>query len=374
MSRAHQADDAGMTLSAIPGSVHIIGSGLIGTSLGLALARAGIDVTLADLDETHLAQAIELGAGRRRSPADDPPFLVVAATPPGRVGMVLAEAAATWENSTLTHVGSVQSATLTDAIARGVPRQRLVGGHPMAGREISGPSGARADLFDDRVWVICPTDDGDPDRVEQVVSMARSCGSTVVRMDPEAHDAAVAVISHTPQVLASALAGRLVDVDDTVVELSGQGLRDMTRIAASDSALWAEILELNAATVANVLGEVISDLDRIAGALRSAVREGDDGQTVDELLRRGVDGQARIPGKHGGRGGDYEIVSVMVKDEPGELASLFVAAGALGVNLEDVRIEHVLGRPSGLIDLSVRPQVAELLREGLMRQGFDVRG
>lgn len=356
----------------VPPRVHIVGTGLIGTSLGLALARAGVDVSLADTDEINLSVAVDRGAGRLRSPSDPAPQVVIAATPPAQVGAVLAEAAAQWSDATLTHVASVQSATMSDALSRGVPTERLVGSHPMAGREITGPTGARADLFDDRVWVICPAADVDPVHAVRVSGLARACGSTVVDMQPEDHDAAVAVISHAPQVLASALAGRLVGVDGSVVGLAGQGLRDMTRIAGSDPGLWSEILELNAQSVSEVLDAVKSDLDQIISALRAS--DGiQDQKAVNDLLLRGVAGQARIPGKHGGRGGDYEVVSVMVKDEPGELASLFVAAGALEVNLEDVRIEHVLGRPSGLIDLSVRPQVATRLREGLTREGFDVR-
>lgn len=362
----------------VSGSVHIIGSGLIGTSIGLALTRVGVDVTLADRDETVLAEAIGLHAGRRRTPEDADPLIVVAATPPAKVGEVLADAAAQWPDATLTHVASVQSETLSDATRRGVPAERLVGSHPMAGREVSGPAGARADLFDDRVWVVCSSGDTDPARAEQIGSLARACGSTVIDMEPTDHDAAVAVISHAPQVLASVLAGRLAEVEDSVVELAGQGLRDMTRIAGSDPSLWSEILTLNAGSVSDVLSAVIADLDRIVDDLRQAAigggSDGDPERQAQALLARGVAGYARIPGKHGGRGGEFEIVSVMVKDEPGELASLFVAAGGLGVNLEDVRIEHVLGRPSGLIDLSVRPQVAERLREGLTQEGFDVRG
>jgi prephenate dehydrogenase len=350
-------------------SVHIVGTGLIGTSLGLALRRIGIDVSLSDRDDGALGEAIDLGAGRRREAHDQAPDVVVAATPPARVGEVLADAGRTWPDATLTHVASVQSQTQIDALNTGAPADRLVGGHPMAGREVSGPQGGRADLFDDRVWVVCPAPGCEPKRTQQVRELARICGARPFEMSVADHDAAVAVISHAPQVLASALAGRLVDAPDDVIVLSGQGLRDMTRIAGSSPQLWEEILRWNAASVSAVLTTIVEDLRHLIDDLAGS---GDFDQTR-ELLSRGVIGQARIPGKHGGRDGDYEVVSVMVKDEPGQLASLFVAAGDLGINLEDVRIEHVLGRPSGLIDLSVKPQVIDRLREGLTRQGFDVR-
>ncbi len=349
--------------------VHVAGTGLIGTSIGMALGRIGVEVTLADRDERVLAEAIGMGAGRPRTDDDRHPDVVIAATPPGRVVEVLSRAAQLWPDATLTHVASVQSQTQIDALDAGVPASRLVGGHPMAGREVSGPRGGRADLFDDRAWVVCPAPGCDLARVDQVRELARICGSRPLDMSVDDHDAAVAVVSHAPQVLASVLAGRLVDASDDVVALAGQGFRDMTRIAGSNPDLWAEILRWNAPSVGAVITGVADDLRQLVDALDASA----DPEGVNDLLVRGVLGQSRIPGKHGGRDGVYEVISVMVKDEPGQLASLFVAAGDLGVNLEDVRIEHVLGRPSGLIDLSVAPQVADSLRAGLTRQGFDVR-
>ena len=353
------------------GSVHIIGTGLIGTSVGLALRRAGIDVTISDREPATQAEAEALGAGRGRLPDDPAPSIVIVATPPASVGQVLAQAAVQWPAATLTDVSSVKSSTLADALSRGVPGERLVGGHPMAGREVSGPAGGRSDLFDDRVWVVCPTQASESARIAEIDLLARSCGAVTVTMSPESHDTAVAVTSHAPQVLASVLAARLMSEDEQVIALAGQGLRDMTRIADSDPVLWEGILTWNGDRVHQVLVDVIAELQSLSQELSEV--NGTESAAVVDVLKRGVEGRSRIPGKHGGSGRDFEIVSVMVKDEPGELASLFVAAGDLGVNLEDVRIEHVLGRPSGLIDLSVRPQVAQALRDGLTEGGFDVR-
>jgi prephenate dehydrogenase len=361
-------------MSSNASSVHIIGCGMIGTSLGLALRRVDWDVTLEDVDPRSVDEAIAIGAGRRRTADEGEPDVVVAATPPGQVGEVLAAAAATWTNATLTHVASVQTRTQDDAVQRGVPARRLVGGHPMAGREISGPQGGRADLFDDRVWVVCPAPTCAPDRVDQVRQMVRLCGARPVDMSVHDHDSAVAMISHTPQVLASVLAGRLVDAPDDVVALAGQGFRDMTRISSSNPDLWEEILRWNATSVTAVISGISEELSQLVADL--SVHDDPPAHRVDavrDVLARGVRGHARIPGKHGERDRPFEVISVMVKDEPGQLARLFVAAGELGVNLEDVRIEHVMGRPSGLIDLSVQPHSAAHLRDGLMGQGFDVR-
>lgn len=348
------------------GPVLVVGTGLVGASVGLALRRVGVEVLLDDADAANLAHAIERGAGRALD--GTAPQIVVVAVPPDVAGAVMAAQAERWPHATITDVTSVKDLPLREATTAG-GATRVVGGHPMAGREVSGPAGARADLFDDRVWVVTPLPGSDPERVATVGDLARACGAVTVTMSPVEHDAAVALTSHTPQVLASVLAGLLVDVDAQSVGVSGQGLRDMTRIADSDPVLWGAILRANAGPVARVLKAMVERLDAVAVGLL------DDGSVteVDEALRRGAIGRARIPGKHGTDASTYAVVPVMVRDEPGELARLFVAAGELGINLEDVRIEHVLGRPSGLIDLSVRPEVGEALARGLRAQGFDVR-
>ncbi|MEY4171139.1 MAG: hypothetical protein RLZ94_2212, partial [Actinomycetota bacterium] len=225
---------------------------------------------------------------------------------------------------------------------------------------------ARHDLFDDRVWVVAPLPQSDPHRVEEIRDLAVTCGAVPVVMTPQEHDRAVALTSHAPQVLSSLLAARLLDAEPEAVAVSGQGLRDMTRIAASDPDLWRAILGANAESVVGVLEAYARDLDDVITRLRHQ----DD---VAEALARGVEGRQRIPGKHGAAAAAYDLVPVIIRDEPGELGRLFVAAGDLDVNLEDVRIDHVLGKPSGLVELSVRPEVTTRLVAGLRSLGFEVR-
>jgi len=272
-------------------------------------------------------------------------------------------------DATITDVTSVKVLPLADAVREGGDARRLVGSHPLAGRELSGPEAARLDLFDDRAWVVCPSDEADPDRVQEVIDLVITCGGVPLRMDPREHDRAVALTSHAPQVLSSLIAARLLDADPDAVTVSGQALKDMTRVAQSDPALWQAILRANAESVAEVLGALAADLDAVVADLRT----GDTGQATLDALSRGVAGRQRVPGKHGTAAAAYDVVTVQVADKPGELASLFVAAGDLGVNLEDVRIDHVLGKPSGLIELSVRPDVSTTLSAGLRERGFDVR-
>ena len=349
----------------IAGPVLVIGSGLLGASVGLALRRAGVQVWLDDADPTALAEAVARGAGDPWAPGVGEPRLVVVAVPPAAAGEVMARASA-WEAATITDVTSVKSEPLAAAVAAGADPGRLVGGHPMAGRETAGAAAARHDLFDDRVWVLTPLAETATDRADEVRDLAITCGAVPVVMAPEEHDRAVALTSHAPQVISSLLAARLLDADADAVSVSGQGLRDMTRIAGSDPALWRAILRSNASAVADVLEAYARDLDDAIARLRSR----DD---VMGMLEQGAAGRQRIPGKHGAEATAFDIVPVIVRDEPGQLGSLFVAAGQLDVNLEDVRIDHVLGKPSGLIELSVRPEASARLVEGLRSLGFDVR-
>jgi prephenate dehydrogenase len=351
----------------VRGPVLVIGSGLLGASIGLALRRAGVPVWLDDVDADVLAEAIGRGAGAPWEPGLGEPALVVVAVPPSSAGAVMARATG-FPGATVTDVTSVKAVPLAEAIASGADQKRLVGGHPMAGREMSGPAAARVDLFDDRPWVVTPLAGTAPERIQDVVDLATTCGGLALVMNPTEHDEAVALTSHAPQVISSLLAARLVDADARAVAVSGQGLRDMTRIAASEPALWQEILSANADSVVGVLDAFAKDLSTFVTDLR-----GGDRRDVGDALRRGAQGRERIPGKHGDAATAYDVVSAVVKDEPGELARLFVAAGELGVNLEDVRIDHVLGKPSGLIELSVRPESSARLRDGLTALGFDVR-
>lgn len=359
----------------VAGPVLVVGAGLMGSSVGLALRRAGVEVQLDDADPAVLAEAVARGAGEVRGSASPAPRIVVVAVPPSAVGAALAAVSRDWPAATVTDVTSVKARPLAGALALGADPVRLVGGHPMAGREVSGPAAARADLLDDRVWVLAPLDATAPERLADARALALTCGAVPVVMTPEDHDRAVALTSHGPQVMASLLAARLVDAAEGDVEVSGQGLRDVTRIAGSDPSLWREILAANAGPVADVLEGVAGDLDRVTHALRSLAdgTDTDASGVVEDTLRRGRAGRARVPGKHGARAADYAGVPVQVADAPGELARLFTAAGDAGVNLEDVRIEHVLGRPSGLVELSVRPEDGARLAESLRARGFDVR-
>lgn len=349
------------------GPVLVIGAGLIGGSIGLSARRAGVEVLLEDADPVSVRTAVSMGAGRELDATI--PELVVVAVPPSAAGAVLTEAARRFPTATITDVTSVKGPVLDLARAAGADMTRVVGGHPMAGRETAGPGSARADLFDDRMWIVTAVDESSAERVEQVRDLARLCGAYPIDMSAAEHDAAVALISHVPQVLSSALAGQLQAAPEEHVVIAGQGLRDMTRIAGSDSALWSDILSANSMNVRAALAGIITALQGLHDDLGRAAAP----EAAREFLERGGAGRSRIPGKHGSADREFIEVMVMIADKPGELARLFGAVGEVDVNLEDVRIEHVLGKPSGLVGLFVTPEAVPVLVQGLQEREFDVR-
>ncbi|HJU96642.1 MAG TPA: prephenate dehydrogenase, partial [Jiangellaceae bacterium] len=272
-----------------------------------------------------------------------------------------------------TDVASVKVMPATRVRKLATEPGRYVGGHPMAGREISGPGSALVDLFAGRPWVLCPDEGTDPHAVTRALAVARLVGALPVTMPAADHDAAVALVSHAPHLVAALIAGRLAGAPDHEIRLAGPGVSDVTRVAAGDPVLWTEILAANAAAVADVLADLRADLDRALVALASpAAPSGRD--DLAQLLRSGAEGRGRLPGKHGTPPTDYATVAVVVDDRPGQLAALFADAGRAGVNVEDVRIEHSPGQPVGTVELDVRPGADAALTAALQAAGWRVRG
>ena len=366
--------------AALPQRVHIIGSGLIGTSLAMVLVRAGLSVSVADSSPTNEALAADLSGARRG--AGEEVDLVVVATPPDVTAGVVLDALARWPGAIVTDVASVKGMVRAELDARRVPGiERYVGGHPMAGRERSGAIAARIDVFEGRPWVVAMTPDTDPAGVALVRGVAEAAGAVVRALSPLEHDAAVAVVSHVPQVAASLGAARLAERSEDAVGLSGTGVRDVTRIAASDPVLWTQILTGNAGAVARELRALAGDLDRVISALEELADGTRSDGHVEAPGARGVlartiaagnTGHARIPGKHGAAPTAYALVTVLIPDEPGQLGRLFRDVGDAGINLEELNLEHNLGQPFGQLELSVVPAVAGELTEVLRARGWSV--
>ncbi len=374
---ASAADSSNGSGVATPGPVRIVGTGLIGTSLGLALRAQGIPVTLTDASPTACTLARDLGAGVVATPEDPEPELVVVAAPPDVVSTVVAAELAAHPGAVVTDVASVKRAILDELTRSGADIGRYVGSHPMAGRERSGAISGRADLFQGRPWVVVAHDASRPGAAERVTALARAVGAAPVAMPAREHDEAVAAVSHVPQIAASLVAARLRDLSTEAVGLAGQGVRDVTRIAASDPTLWTQIFVGNAAAVARVLTEMHLSLGAVIDALESLADDPDadapgSRSALAALMADGNAGHARIPGKHGAAPSVLATVTVLIPDEPGTLGRLFADVGDEGVNIEDVRMEHAVGRLVGVVELLVEPAEVEPLRTGLTARGWNV--
>lgn len=353
----------------VRGTVRIVGSGLLGSSIGHALVARGIDVALDDTSPSQLRLAIDYGAGRRPRDDDDPSLIVVA-VPPDVTADVIERELARHPNAVVTDVASVKLEPLRDLRARGVDLTHYIGSHPLAGRERGGAISARADIFVGRPWVVCRDEETSAADLALVEGLALDLGATPLEMTPEDHDRAVALVSHVPQLVASLLAGRFVDAPDGSLRLAGQGVRDTTRIAASAPELWVQILGANAEPVVDVLDALAADLTAVAAALREPDAPGSR-RAVADTIRRGNDGVERLPGKHG-QNRRFEQVVVMVDDTPGQLGRLFGELGELEVNVEDLRLEHSPGAQFGLAEISVVPSAVRRAVDGLEARGWKI--
>ncbi|MET8948660.1 prephenate dehydrogenase [Streptomyces sp. NPDC004542] len=348
-------------------SATVIGTGAIGTSVALALTRTGVSVHLNDVNSTAARTAEAMGAGSLHAP-DGQVDLAILAVPPTRIATELARAQHSGLARAYTDVASVKARPHHELLGVSADPSTYVGGHPLAGTERSGPLAGRADLFERRPWVLTPSAHTDQGVLNRALELVALCAGTPVIMEPAAHDHAVALTSHAPHLISSLMAARLEHATDASVRVSGQGLRDVTRIAAGDPVLWREILHANADAVADVLNAYADDLNRVITALRDLADADPAVQKrattdLEELLLQGNQGRARIEHKPGTSLADLAAISVAISDEPNSLARVFTAVGEVGVNIEDIRIEHSPGQGQGLVELLVhRSSAAELCR------------
>ena len=385
------SDGVGARVVQTAGPVLIIGSGLLGASLGLALRAGGVRVYLEDASPTSLRLASDVGAGQAfgdvlaeagvrpndcgsDTPSYKAPSIVVVATPPDVADRVIVESLLRFPDAIVTDVASVKDAVVADVL-RGLEREdrleaasRYVGSHPMAGRERSGAGAADADLFygaHESTW---------PRAVLVARALATDVGAVPLEMNAGTHDHAVALVSHVPQLVSSMLAARLVDAPAQALGLAGQGLRDTARIAASDPRLWTAILAGNAGPVADILRELRGDLDDLLTHLEAAadlgpLRGGSVG-AINRVMAAGNQGVSRIPGKHGGAPSRYREIEVLIPDEPGALGRLFSELGEAGVNIEDLVLEHSAGAQAGVARVMIDPAVADRAVADLQQRGW----
>lgn len=354
--------------------VAILGTGLIGGSIGLGLKAADprVEVVGYDPDPATAVTATALGAADRTAPdpgaAVDGAGVVVLAGPVDALeGLAAALGGRVASGAVVTDVGSSKAAAVAAGERSFGPR--FVGGHPMAGSERHGVEAATADLFRDAWWILTPTRSTAPDAYARVAELVGALGAKPVAIAPGKHDSLVARLSHVPQLTASALVDLAAGAGEreALLGLAAGGFRDVTRIAASNPDLWVTILRSNKRSILEALGTLTGKLSGVAGAI-----EADEWDEVREWLAGARDNRLELFARPD-LSGEPAGLSLPVTDRPGVLAEVTTAAGRLGANIEDLRIVHSTEGGHGRLELVVTGEgPADRLAEALARMGYRV--
>jgi prephenate dehydrogenase len=355
--------------------VAIIGTGLIGTSIAMAAVRAGAAVTGWDLDASTLAAAAAHGgldprASLETAVADAD--LVVIATPIPAVASAVVAALRAAPGAVVTDAASVKTHVI-EAVRREVGAdegllERFVPGHPMGGSERSGPDHANPSVVDGIVWVVAPTPGASPVHADAVEAWIGSLGARAVRLDPERHDRLVAMVSHLPQIASTSLMGVAAteEADEPeILLLAAGGFRDLTRLAASQPALWSDILVANREQVAAAIEVFVARLETIRGRIL-----GEDAAGVGAMLEEAKAARLGLAAKPTVRSG-IAVWQVEIPDEPGALARITAVLGAGGVNIEDLQIVHSPEGGRGTVHLTVAATTAGSADDVLRGAGYD---
>ncbi|MFP3899837.1 MAG: 3-phosphoshikimate 1-carboxyvinyltransferase [Acidimicrobiia bacterium] len=343
-----------------PGRAVIVGTGLIGGSIGMRLRRLGWYVTGRDASPAVAERALELRA--LDAIGDDPEATVTFVATPVHAIAAEARHALGRSRGPVTDVGGVKASIVDD-----VSDPRFVGGHPMAGSEQEGVEGATDDLFEGATWVLTPTAGTDAAAYAQVRQIVTSLGAEVVALPPERHDALVAVVSHVPHLTAASLM-RLADERSeehrALLRLAAGGFRDMTRIASGHPGIWPDICSENRAAIVDVL-------DDLTGALAEmrAIVERDDRDALLAALTSARAARVNLPARFR-TAADLRELRIPVPDRPGVLAEVTTLATDLDVNITDLEIAHSTEGDRGVLILLVESSAVDLLRRGLAEHGF----
>jgi len=331
--------------------VAIVGTGLIGASVGLAARQAGARVSGWDPDERALSVAAERGALDEPAPsaADalrDADLAVVAAPISALADEVAAVLAASSETTTVTDVGSTKASVVAAAGS-----SRFVGGHPICGLEAHGPEHAAAALFEGATWFLTPTADTDPERYRLVHGFVSELGALPAAIDAAAHDRLVALTSHLPHVLANVVvnqAGSVRVAGHEPLASAGGSLRDMTRIAGANPRIWVDIFRDNADAVREALAEHRRRIEEVEAALAQ-----DDESFIAEWIGEAADNRRRMLQRAYPDARDLHQLRVHIPDRPGAFAEVTQTLGAERINIEDFEMQHISPELGGTLTLLV---------------------
>ena len=346
----------------------VVGTGLVGTSVALAAGRTGTSCRGFDTDPGVLERAAERGAVEPASSLAEAVAeaeLVVVAVPVGAAPAVVQEVlAAVGERAVVTDVAS------TKRPLGAVTDPRFVAGHPVAGGATGGPARAAADLFDAATWFLTPTEASSAESIALVERFVASLGAHAVRTDAGAHDRLLALTSHLPHALANLLMLRVADAaadDDAPLAFAGASLREMTRLAGANAAVWSDIFLGNADEIAAALEGLRGSLDELEQALRSGDRE-----RIEATIATAAAARERLESfAYRTAPAQLNRIRIRVPDRPGVLARITQILGAAQINLEDFELRHVSPEYGGvLVILVAGADNAARARELLRREGF----
>jgi prephenate dehydrogenase len=344
---------------------HVVGLGLIGSSVALALGEQEWLVTGSDLDpavtEAALVAGVIVG-----SELHDPTSLVIVATPASVVAETASKILAEHLDGSMivTDVAGVKG-----AIVEEVADPRFLAGHPMAGSEQRGLAGARGDLFQGCTWVLTPTSHTKPETYGTLHGILRELGANVVAVDASDHDRLVAIASHVPHLLAGALmneASRVAEQDAILLQLAAGGFRDMTRVAAGDPGIWPDVLFENRDAISQSLRALEERLSNLRVALST-----DDHDAVAAVLLSAASARRQLPGR-ALHSENLAYLRVPMSDQPGMLAAVTMAASEMLVNIYDIEIAHGVEGSRGTLLLAIDERQAESFRQALVERGFQV--
>jgi len=339
----------------------IVGTGLIGGSVGAALRKLGWLVSGVDIDPERASRALEVGVVDHVG-VDPDAAVVFVATPAGSVAEVAAQALRDCPAAVVSDVAGVKR-----PVVEALPEARFVGGHPMAGSEQDGVEGADPEMFEGATWVLTPSVHTDPACFAFIRSLVGSFGANVVELPAARHDELVALVSHVPHLTAAALmnlAAETASEHATLLRLAAGGFRDMTRIAAGEASIWPDVCAANKEAV-------VGSLDRLLHALaqlRELVAAGDRAVLLD-LLERARHARVNLPASLAPSSQTAEL-RVPVPDRPGVLAEVTTLLGEMGINIYDLEIAHSVEGDKGVLVLVVAEGHCGPARQALAARGY----
>lgn len=344
--------------------VLIVGAGLIGGSIALDLSAKGVLVSLIDLNPDAINNLISRGVMNNNF-TDEEVSVVFISTPPAIAVKSISDCLERYPNAVVIDTISAKMFVVR-ALEHHPSRSRFLPSHPMAGRAGSGAVNARKEIFADRIWVIS-SEHTDREFQKTANEILELMNPIILEMSADVHDYSAAAVSHLPQIFASVLAATIFQ-SKADTSISGGGLKDMVRIAHASPELWQQILIANNQEVLKLLKQAISTLQQFEQDLSFANIEG-----IENLIRTGDSLVGRLPGKHESVATKYDSISLVVPDQPGSLAKLFDLAQTHSINIEDVRIEHILNKDAAIVELMVKPSISSKTAQVYKENGWLIR-